>query len=43
MLKYMHENDDFDDEQMDGEDGVVTLIVPVGVFDTFERSLLPTL
>ncbi len=43
MLKYMHENEDFDDEQVDGEEGGVTLIVPVSVFDTFERSLLPTL
>lgn len=44
MLKYMHENDDFnEDEPIDGDDGIVTLIIPVAVFDTFERSLLPTL
>lgn len=43
MLKYMHENEDFDDDQADETDGVVTLIIPVSIFDTFERSLLPTL
>ena len=42
MLRYMHENDEFDDDAGD-EGDVVTLIVPVSVFDTFERTLLPTL
>ncbi len=39
----MHENDDFDEEPIEENDGVVTLIVPVATFDTFERTLLPTL
>jgi hypothetical protein len=36
----MHENDS---EDIVDDTDTVTLIVPIAVFDTFERSLLPTL
>jgi hypothetical protein len=40
MLRYMHENES---EDFGDDSEMVTLIVPISVFDTFERSLLPTL
>jgi hypothetical protein len=36
----MHENDS---EDLADDADTVTLIVPISIFDTFERSLLPTL
>lgn len=43
MLRYMHENDDIEDDPAEETEGTVTLIIPVAIFDTFERTLLPTL
>ncbi len=36
----MHENES---EDLGDDPDTVTLIIPIAVFDTFERSLLPTL
>ena len=40
MLRYMHDNDE---ENHDEEDVQTTLVIPISIFDQFERTLLPSI
>lgn len=40
MLRYMHDNEE---ENHDEEETVTTLVIPIVVFDQFERTLLPSI